>query len=57
MSDRAQTVLRLDKASHEKIKQIAQQEGRSFNNLVERIIRLYIIDYERQHGEIPVTSD
>lgn len=47
-----QTGLRLDEELYEKVKALAELEGRSINNLAEWIIRLYIQEYERKSGPL-----
>lgn len=47
-----QTGLRLDEKTYEKLKTISIIENRSLNNLVEFIVKKYLIDYEKQHGAI-----
>jgi predicted DNA-binding protein len=47
-----QTGLRLDEETYEKLKAISISENRSLNNLVEFIVKKYLIDYEKQHGTI-----
>lgn len=50
--ERHNAVLRLAPEVHAKLKYIAQQEGRSVNNMIEQIIRRYIAEFEREHGPI-----
>lgn len=52
MPDRVQIGLRVSDLTRQKLIELSKREGRSVNNLIERIISLYIEDYERQHGEI-----
>lgn len=47
---KVQTGLRLDEDLYAKVKELAEIEGRSLNNLVEFIVRGYISDYEASHG-------
>lgn len=54
--ERHKAILRLDPDVHAKLKYIAQQEGRSVNNMIERILHRFIEDYEREHGPI-ITTD
>ena len=37
-----------------KMKYIAEKETRTFSNLMERLCKLYIEQYEDEHGEIDV---
>ncbi len=48
-----QTGLRIDEETYAKLRTLAIQEGRSLNNLVEHIIRMYLADYEATHGILP----
>lgn len=50
---KVQTGLRLDEELYAKVKVLADQEGRSLNNLVEYVVRCYISDYEAKHGALP----
>lgn len=52
MSDKIQTGLRIDEHIHDKLKVIAEREGRTLNNLVIHIVTKFIADYERKYGEI-----
>jgi hypothetical protein len=56
-TSKIQTGLRLDETVFQKLKHIADLEGRSFNNLTEQIIRLYLRAYEAEHGEIELPRD
>lgn len=40
-----------------KLKYLAKQDGRSFNNYVVRVLENHISQYELQHGEIEVNTD
>lgn len=51
-SSKIQTGLRLDETTYNKLKQLALQESRTLNNLVEHIIRIFLADYERRNGPI-----
>ena len=44
--------LRLDEVLKKKIKVLAQDNDRSFRGQVENILKKYVVDYEREHGEI-----
>lgn len=52
-----QTGLRLEEEAYEKLKTLSNQEGRSLNNLVEYIIRLYLEDYEAKNGPLARSQD
>ena len=47
-----QTGLRLDEDLYAKLKSLADQEGRSLNNLVEYIVRNYVSEYESKFGPL-----
>jgi len=47
-----QTGLRLEEQTYGKLKALAEEEGRSLNNLVEQILRKYLLAYEKEHGPI-----
>ena len=44
--------LRINSQMHSKLKYIAEYEGRSVNRQVLYLIRGYISEFEKQHGEI-----
>ena len=46
--------LRINEVLHSKLKYIAKEEMRSFNSELEFIIKQYIKEYEKKHGEIEV---
>lgn len=48
---------RIDDELYLKMKFIAAQENRSFNNYVECLFLKTVLDYEREHGEIKVDTD
>jgi hypothetical protein len=50
-----QTGIRLAPSFYGKFKTLADQDCRTVNSLVEKILRQYIDDYERQHGEVTPT--
>lgn len=52
-----QTGLRLEEELYEKLKTLANLDGRSLNNLIEFIARQYVAGYEAQHGLIPRYQD
>jgi hypothetical protein len=41
----------------DKIKLIADKEVRTTTGQIEFILRKFIVEYEKQHGEIKVTKD
>ncbi|MBP3304916.1 MAG: ribbon-helix-helix protein, CopG family [Oscillospiraceae bacterium] len=47
-----QTGLRLDEDLYEKVKALAEREGRSINNLAEYIIRRYVQECEERSGSL-----
>lgn len=46
--------IRYDKATHEKIKIIADSEMRSLNSQIAYFLRKNVQEYEREHGEIVI---
>lgn len=51
---RYQTGLRLDKVTHDKLVYLADKDSRPLNNLVTLILKRYLAEYEKDHGEIKV---
>lgn len=49
---KVQTGLRLDEELYEKVKTLAEIDGRSINNLIEFIVRCYVVEFEGQHGPV-----
>lgn len=56
-TSKIQTGLRLEEQLYEKLKSLAENDGRSLNNLIEQILRRYVADYEAQQGTIPPSRD
>ena len=56
-TSKIQTGLRLEEQLYEKLKALAESDGRSLNNLIEHILRRYVADYEAQQGAIPLPRD
>ena len=56
-TDKIQCGLRLKESVYEKVKFLAAQEHRSFNNLVEYAIQKYIGEYESQNGPIKIERE
>ena len=52
-----QTGLRIDEQTYGKLKTLSTQEGRTLNNMVEHIIRLYLKEYEEKNGVLPESQD
>ena len=52
-----QTGLRLDETTYEKLRILAFRENRSINNLVEYIVKRYLVKYEDQNGVISLPLD
>jgi hypothetical protein len=48
---------RIDDELYLKVKYIADQEKRSFNNFIEITLTRIVADYETQHGIIEVDTD
>lgn len=57
MAAKIQTGLRLEEELYEKLKTLANMEGRSLNNLAEYIIRRFVAEYESQHEPLPRCQD
>ena len=55
-TDKIQTGLRLTESTYKKLKRIAKDEKRTFNNLVEYIVEEYIKMYETQNGPVDVSD-
>lgn len=49
--------LRINKILLEKIKYIAESEGRSANKEIEELIKKHVEDYEQRKGEIKVSIE
>ncbi|HDF2339492.1 Arc family DNA-binding protein [Clostridioides difficile] len=49
--------LRINRILLEKIKYIAESEGRSANKEIEQIIKKHIEDYEQRKGEIKINIE
>lgn len=56
-TSKIQTGLRLEESLYEKVKAIAENDGRSLNNLIEQVLRRYVADYEAQNGPLPQSHD
>ena len=56
-TNKIQTGIRLPRTMYAKLKTLALADSRTVNNFVELILRTYVADYEREHGEIPETQD
>lgn len=44
--------LRIDENIMEKIKAIAEEEGRTANKQIEKILKIYVEEYEQKNGRI-----
>lgn len=49
--------LRVTQELLDKIRYIAEENGRSANKEIEQLLKKYIADYESVHGTIQVTDD
>ncbi len=49
--------LRISNHLHQKLKYMAQYNGRSENREIEAAIKRYIKDFERLHGNIEIDDD
>lgn len=47
--------LRIDSKTHQKLKSLAEFDGRSINGEVLYLIRQAILQHEQQHGEVATT--
>lgn len=56
-TSKIQTGLRLVEYDYDRLKWIAQAEGRTLNNLAEYIIHRYLDEYEAQKGPIPCLDE
>ena len=54
---KVQTGIRLVPSMYGKLKRLAKDDTRTVNNLVEFILRRYLDEYEREHGEIEPIED
>lgn len=55
--NRSNRPCRIEDELYLKLKFLAQQENRSFNNYIENLFIEVVKLYEQQHGEIKVNSD
>ena len=44
--------LRLDDALREKLRYIAEENSRSLNKEIAFLVKQYVVNYEKEHGEI-----
>ncbi len=49
-----QTGLRIDQTTYGKLKTISKAENRSINNLIEYIIKVYLVNYEKENGSFHI---
>lgn len=49
MESKVATLIRIDEEIYEDIKEIAEEENRSFNKMVEYILKKYIEEKEKRH--------
>lgn len=49
--------LRIDETLSEKIKVLAKENDRSYKGQIENILKKFVSDYEKEHGEIILPSD
>lgn len=56
-SKKPMVTLRTDKEVIDKLKYIADFENRSDNKELEHILKSYIVQFEKEHGEIKVTEN
>ena len=48
---------RLEDGIYLKVKHIADKQNRSFNNLLEVLLKEYVERYEKENGAIPISPD
>lgn len=48
--------LRIDETLQKKVKQIAKENDRTYRAQIENILKNFVADYEREHGEIQIDS-
>jgi len=48
--------LRLDETLQLKVKKLAKENDRTFRAQIENILKNYVAEYEREHGEIIIDS-
>lgn len=49
--------LRIDEALAKKIKTLAKLNDRSYKGQIENILKKYVSEYEKEHGEIKIDPD
>lgn len=49
--------LRIDETLSAKIKVLAKENDRSYKGQIENILKKFVADYEKEHGEISIPSD
>jgi len=57
MNLKPQRPCRLDDELYLKLKHIAKEQNRSYNNYIETVLMLIVKEYEEKHGEIEVDTD
>ena len=56
MNTKPKYTLRVEQTLLDKMAYIAESNSRSSNKEIEFIMKKYIAEYEKQHGEIPIPS-
>ena len=49
--------LRVDRLLFQKVRYIAEEEGRSANKEIEQYLKQLVAEYEKKNGVIPVSTD
>lgn len=57
MKQKSAYPLRLDDTLQLKVKKIAKDNDRTFRAQIENILKNYVADYEKEHGEIVIDAD
>lgn len=49
--------LRVNRLLLQKVRYIAEEEGRSANKEIEQYLKQFVAEYEKENGVIPVSTD
>lgn len=49
--------LRLDETLQKKVKKIAKENDRTFRAQIENVLKNFVAEYEKKHGEIVLDTD
>ena len=56
-TNKKQVGIRINPSIYDKLKTIAEKDGRTITNQVEFLVKSFIEKYETQHGQIPLGSN